>query len=205
MKQQWLQQSDNDKLIIIFGGWALGSTPFKHLTAQSDILLLSDYRDLSFSLELIRQYRHCNLIAYSFGIAAAGHALGAMPIEFTRKIAVCGSLFPCDDKRGISSATVRKMADDLTEQSLSRFAARAGGALPENMDLKVLQDELYVTIARGAAPYLQFDKVWLGRKDRIFSKENLQQAWIDQTEKTQWLEAGHNPFPLFETWEELLT
>lgn len=204
MKSQWLQRNGAEDLIVVFSGWALGAAPFAHLSGDAEVLLLSDYRTLDFDAEPLAAYARRSLIAYSFGVAAAGHALAAAELAFERKVAVCGSLHPADERLGISPDRVRQTADQLTETSLRQFARRAGAPLPEACDIPALRDELHAVIARGPAPDPGFDRIWLGRKDRIFPPDNLEMAWHDQAERVRWLETGHNPFAAFADWRDLL-
>ncbi len=204
MKTRWLQRDGADALILVFGGWALGAAPFAHLGGAADVLLLSDYRSLDFDLEPLRPYARRSLIAYSFGVATAGHALASGELNFGRKVAICGSLNPADEHLGIPPERVRQTADQLTETSLRQFARRAGSPLPEASDIPALRDELHAVIARGPAPDPGFDRIWLGRNDRVFLPENLEAAWRMQTDRVRWLEAGHNPFAAFIDWRDLL-
>ncbi|MGH7018247.1 MAG: pimeloyl-ACP methyl esterase BioG family protein [Brevundimonas sp.] len=204
MKTRWLQRHGADELILVFGGWALGAAPFAHLGGAADVLLLGDYRTLDFDLESLRQYARRSLIAYSFGVAAAGQVLASGELDFDHKIAVCGSLHPADERLGIPPERVRQTADQLTEANLRQFARRAGSSLPEHSDIPALQDELFAVIARGSAPDPGFDRIWLARSDRIFPPENLDAAWRDQADRVRWLETGHNPFAAFADWSDLL-
>lgn len=204
MKAQWLQRNDADALIVVFSGWALGAAPFAHLSGSTDVLLFSDYRTLDFDRETLAPYARRSLIAYSFGVAAAGHALASTELEFDRKVAACGSLHASDEHLGIPPERVRQTADQLTETSLRQFARRAGSPLPETCDIPTLRDELHAVIARGPAPDPGFDRVWLGRSDRIFPPENLEAAWREQGDRVRWLETGHNPFAAFAAWRDLL-
>lgn len=204
MKSQWLQRNGAEDLIVVFSGWALGAAPFAHLSGDAEVLLLSDYRTLDFDAEPLAAYARRSLIAYSFGVAAAGHVLASTELKFDRKVAVCGSLHPSDEQLGIPPERVRQTADNLSETSLRQFARRAGGSAPEASDIPALRDELLAVIARGSAPDPGFDRLWLARADRIFPSENLEAAWRDQAERVRWLETGHNPFPAFTDWRDLL-
>lgn len=204
MRRQWLQRNGAEDLIVVFSGWTLGAAPFAHLSGSADVLLLSDYRTLDFDVEPLAPYVRRNLIAYSFGVAATGHALASTELKFDRKVAVCGSLHPSDERFGIPPERVRQTADNLSETSLRQFARRAGSALPEDCDIAALQEELLAVIARGPAPNPGFNRVWLGRNDRIFASENLEAAWREQAERVRWLETGHNPFTAFADWRDLL-
>jgi biotin synthesis protein BioG len=204
MKAQWLQRDGADELIVVFGGWALGAAPFAHLGGETDVLLLTDYRRLDFDPEPLRPYARRSLIAYSFGVGGTGHALASKELDFDRMIAVCGSLHPVDERLGIPPERARQTADQLTETSLRQFSRRAGAPLPEASDIPALRDELHAVIARGPAPHPGFDRIWLGRNDRIFPPENLEAAWREQSDRVCWLDAGHNPFPAFADWRDLL-
>lgn len=204
MKSQWLQRNGADDLIVVFGGWALGAAPFAHLSGSAEVLLLSDYRTLDFELETLHPYARRSLIAYSFGVAAAGHALASTELAFDRKVAVCGSLHPSDERFGIPPHRVQQTADQLTETSLRQFARRAGSPPPEGSDIPALRDELLAVIARGPAADPGFDRIWLARADRIFPPENLKAAWRDQADRVRWLETGHNPFAAFTDWRDVL-
>jgi len=204
MRSQWLKRNGADDLIVVFGGWALGAAPFAHLSGSVDVLLLSDYRTLDFDVEPLAPYARRSLIGYSFGVAAAGHALASTELTFDRKVAACGSLHPSDERYGSPPERVRQTADNLSETSLRQFARRAGSPLPEASDIPALRDELLAVIARGPAPDPGFDRLWLARADRIFPPENLEAAWRNQAEQVRWLETGHNPFPAFGDWRDLL-
>ena len=204
MKSQWLQQNGADELIVVVGGWALGAAPFAHLSGSADVLLLSDYRTLDFDLETFAPYARRSLIAYSFGVAGAGHALASTELKFDHNVAVCGSLHPSDERFGIPPERVRQTAENLSETSLRQFARRAGSPAPEASDIPALRDELLAVIARGSAPDPGFDRLWLARADRIFPPENLEAAWRDQTDRVRWLATGHNPFAAFTDWRDLL-
>lgn len=204
MKTQWLQRNGADALILVFGGWALGAAPFAHLNGVADVLLLSDYRTLDFDPEPLRPYARRSLIAYSFGVAVAGHVLRSAELAFDRRVAVCGSLHPADERFGIPPERVRQTAEQLTETSLRQFARRAGSPLPAHSEIPALRDELHAVIARGAAPDPSFDRIWLGRNDRIFPPENLEAAWRDQSDQVRLLDTGHNPFSAFADWRDLL-
>lgn len=204
MRSQWLQRNGVDDLIVVFGGWALGAAPFAHLSGSADVLLLSDYRTQDFDAEPLAPYARRSLIGYSFGVAAAGHALASTELKFNRRVAVCGSLHPVDERLGIPPERARQTADNLSETSLRQFARRAGSPLPGDCDIPALQAELLAVIARGCAPDPEFDRVWLARGDRIFPPENLEAAWRDQADRVRWLETGHNPFAAFTDWRDLL-
>lgn len=209
MRTQWLQHRDADRLIVIFGGWALGPAPFAHLTGAEDVLFVEDWRLLDHDLSECGAYARCDLIAHSFGVAAAGHWLAAQtakdrPDPFTRKIAINGTLDPCHEQRGIPPELVRATADQLDLENLRRFCKRAGAPAPTAPDIRALRAELRAVLARGPAPSPGFDRIWLGQGDRIFPPAALALGWQDQHLPITWLKAGHTPFSLWQHWSEVL-
>ncbi len=204
MRAEWLQHRGAEGLIVVFGGWALSPAPFAHLTGEDDVLFAQDWRDLDHDLPEYAGYDRCLLLAHSFGVAAAGHWLASPGRRdpFQRKIAVNGTLFPCDPQRGIPPDLVRATAENLSPANLHRFCARAGSTPPSAPDLPALQAELMAVLARGPAPQLRFDRIWLGRQDRIFPPEALAQGFADQAEAIRWLDHGHTPFGLWQDWSQ---
>lgn len=205
MKARWLRNRQAPEVIVIFGGWALGPAVFSHLQTTADVLFVEDWRDLEEDLPQLATITNATLVAYSFGVAAAGHWLAAHPFAFRRKIAVSGTLFPVDAARGIPPAQVHATSKALSPATLARFAARAGAEPPSEPDIPALQAELHATEMRGPAPACasaySFDRIWLGRHDRIFPPANLARAWAGHP--VQWLETGHTPFPLWRDWSDL--
>jgi pimeloyl-[acyl-carrier protein] methyl ester esterase len=203
MKMTWLRQTGAEELILVFTGWAVGAAPFRHLTGSSDVLLLSDYRDLTCPALPSGTYRRISLVAYSFGVAAACH-LAPQIGPFARSTAISGTATPADDTTGIPPETIRQTEAHLTEVSLRQFARRAGCALEAPADIPALQAELRAVAGRQPAPPLRFDRIWLGHRDRVFPPENLARAWAGQAAQQHWLDCGHNPLALLTQWDEVL-
>ncbi|QFQ88980.1 DUF452 family protein [Paracoccus kondratievae] len=201
MKAEWLRRTGADHLIVVLTGWAVGAAPFRHLQGAADVLVLSDYRDLA-GPGRPQGYAATDLVAWSFGVAAACHL--PEPGGFRRKVAVCGSWSPCDDDLGIPRQIVRATAENLSARSLQQFARRAGCPVPGDADLQALGTELRAVMAREAGQVPTFDRIWLGAADRIFPLQNLRRAWQGWHEAVQELDCGHNPFVLWHDWSEVL-
>ena len=206
MRAEWLSRAGRADLLLVLGGWAVGAEPFRHLGTAADVLVLSDYRALDWHDAVTAGYDRVTLVAYSFGVAAAGAVLAQLPRPPVQLHAVCGSPFPCDARRGIAPGVLRATAEGLSEASLARFARRAGAPVPVPVpDIAALRDELHAVAARLPAPVPAFDRITLARRDRIFAPEALALAWEGQTSRLRWTETGHNPFAGWRHWTEALT
>lgn len=204
MRARWLRREGAEGLVVIFGGWSLGPAPFAHLSGAQDVLFLDDWREIPPDLALPQGYRERVLLAFSFGVAAAGHWLAQAGRDpFTRKVAVNGTLAPACPRHGIAPEQVRATADQLSPQSLARFAARAGAAPPEAPDLDALRSELHATLDRGAAPETRFDRILISRRDRIFPPSAMYRAWQSQAAAIRDIDAPHCPFARWSNWAEI--
>lgn len=203
MRWEWLQQTGSPDVIVVFGGWALGPSPFAALEGSQDVLFVEDWRDLDVDLPDLSAYQRRFLIAFSFGVAAAGHWLAAHALSFDRKVAVNGTLEPVSSDYGISPDMVEATAAGLNATSFAGFCRRAGVKSAPKIDVDARQEELRSVARRGATPKTQFDKVWLSRKDRIFPAASFEAAWADAP--VSWLpDAPHAPFAAMPTWQDWL-
>ncbi|WP_333684120.1 pimeloyl-ACP methyl esterase BioG family protein [Pontibaca methylaminivorans] len=206
MKVEWLHRGGAPSLIVVLTGWAAGAGPFRHLAGAGsgarDVLVLSDYRDLSMP-RWPEGYETVDLVAWSFGVAAACRLPPAG--LFRRRVALCGSWMPCDDDLGIPRALLQATKAGLSALSLQKFARRAGCDLPEDADIGALREELETVMGwEDVAVVPDFDRVVLGAADRIFSRRNLDRAWRGRAGRIEVLDCGHNPFGLWCDWDEVL-
>ncbi|MEC8573421.1 MAG: pimeloyl-ACP methyl esterase BioG family protein, partial [Pseudomonadota bacterium] len=163
MEIRWLKQNKAADVIVVFGGWAVGPDVFAHLAGPQDLLFASDYRNLDAELPDLSGYQNVTLVAWSFGVAAYAHWQKDRTDPFDRKIAVNGTLAPVDEARGIPPAVLAKTAEGLSEQSFAQFLRRTFNAPqpPRSIDVEARRAELHAVAARGAAPAVAFDQVWL--------------------------------------------
>jgi len=202
MKQTWLRREGTSELLVVMTGWAVGGEPFRHLTGETDVLMLSDYRELP-PLALPDGYAAVDLVAYSFGVAAA--CQWPTLTAFRRKVAVCGSWAPFDDARGIPREAMRAMAEGLSDASLRQFSRQAGCAVAPGAGLAALRAELDAVMAWPPGTPHVFDRIVLGKADRIFPLKNLNRAWESQVQsRVHVLRCGHNPFADWRGWADVL-
>ncbi|WP_170464662.1 pimeloyl-ACP methyl esterase BioG family protein [Ruegeria arenilitoris] len=206
MKQRWLSRNGANDLILIFGGWALGAAPFAGLVGGGDVLFVDDYTRLDDPLPDLEQYDHVDLIAFSFGVASAGHWLAQTGFRPKRLVAVSGTLCPADPERGITPDMIRATADNLTESSFAKFCRRAGleGPAPR-IDISAARAELHAVIDRGDCPDVVFDRIWIPERDRIIPTRAQEAAWHDHLDAVRSIAAPHVPFRSGQSWQEWLS
>ncbi|MBO9442834.1 DUF452 family protein [Phaeobacter italicus] len=205
MEIRWLKQNKAADVIVVFGGWAVGPDVFAHLAGPQDLLFASDYRNLDAELPDLSGYQNVTLVAWSFGVAAYAHWQKDRTNPFDRKIAVNGTLAPVDEARGIPPAVLAKTAEGLSEQSFAQFLRRTFNAPqpPRSIDVEARRAELHAVAARGAAPAVAFDQVWLSGRDRIFPPVNQHRAWDGATQR-ELPTAAHAPFDQFDSWQGVI-
>lgn len=208
MQSRWLKRTNGARRVIVFfGGWAIGPAPLAHLTGPEDVLFIDDYRDLDTDLPDLSAYDHRALIAFSFGISAFGHWQAGRANAFDHRVAINGSLSPIDARTGIPPRTFQRTLDGLTPASFQSFLALCYGdetPPPQTFDLPARRAELIATSARGPAPACPWDRIWISSTDRIFPPANLERAWQDQPDRIRRLDAPHLPFAHFQSWQEIL-
>lgn len=206
MNHVWLKQSrETTRVIVVFGGWAMGSDVLSSLEGTSDIIFVSDYRDLSKALPDLSAYAHRSLVAWSFGIASYCHWQNENADVFDRKIAINGSMTPVDRERGIPPQVMQKTIDTLSHDSFQIFLMRAyNGKVPQQtIDVSARKAELIAVLERGDAPSQTWDRIWLSTKDRIFPLANMERAWAAQSDAIRRIEAPHMPFAQWKNWNEI--
>lgn len=205
MQHQWLKRGPNaSQVIVIFGGWSIGAEAFAHLKTTTDILYISDYRDLAMDLPELHHYETRVLVAWSFGVASYCHWQQGRIDVFDLKIALNGSMTPIDRLSGIPPLIMQKTIDTLSNESFQVFLTRCYGKKQPHqpIDISARKAELIAVQSRdytGVA--LNWDKVWISCHDRVFPFVNMQRAW---QEPINVLDGPHVPFADWTSWEEVI-
>lgn len=206
MKHQWLAQSDDSRLTLVFGGWALGAVPFRGLTGGGSVLLVDDYTRLDDPLPDLAGFDRVEMLAFSFGVASAAHWLASTGFRPDRLVAVSGTLHPACADRGIAPDIVRATADQLSSASFIKFCRRAGlsADIPE-LDIEQARKELHAVVERGSAPDPGFDRVWISERDRIIPSNAQRAAWAATPDVVRGVAAPHVPFEPGQSWAEWMS
>lgn len=210
MKHVFIQRQHTPRLLLLFAGWGMDTTPFQSMErAGSDLLVCYDYRTLTFDEELCRSYQEITLIAWSMGVWAATQLLQNSSLPITRCIAINGTPYPIDDLRGIPTAIFQGTLAGLNDATLAKFQRRMCGsasayqqflAVAPTRPIEELKEELQA-IATGYATLppatLPWESARVGSADRIFPAENQLRAWEGVTPVRE-IEAAHYAAALFD-------
>lgn len=130
MKHTLIKNEGGKSLLILFLGWSCDPESVKSFTPKDwDLLLLYDYNDIQFPVEalaIMTEYEKFALAAHSFGVWVANHHLSKFP-TMTTTIAICGTLFPVDDKFGIPQRVFDLTLRSIQKEGIGKFNERMGG------------------------------------------------------------------------------
>lgn len=204
MQFEWAKRDNNKNIIVVFGGWAVGFAPLAHLEGDVDVLFVSDFRDIDADLPDLGAYENKSLVAFSFGVAGYAHWQAIHTDPFSFKVAINGTVTPVDRQSGIPPVIMQKTIDALDPNSLQVFLMRCFGEKQPffDADIAALKEELETVLQRGAAATIDFDKVIISDKDRIFLSANLKRAY--QNRDVVCVPGPHIPFGAWSRWEEVL-
>ena len=190
MRHLFVSEGTNTRLILFFCGWAMDAAPFAGLhRAGYDVVVLWDYRSFAIDWSFIAHYKEVCVVAWSFGVYAAAVTTVALENRITKRIAVNGTLYPVDRRRGIPESVFNATLESLSPRGLEKFYRRmAGGneafkkfalAIPER-DIDELREELEVFApCEFMRPQLatRWDLAIIGRDDAIIPAANQWRAW----------------------------
>ena len=190
MKQHFIINNSQKQLLLFFAGWGMDETPFLHIQpAGCDWMICYDYRSLEFDTTLMQAYSEITLIAWSMGVWAASQVLSKVSLPIRRRIAINGTPFLIDEKRGIPPAIFMGTLEGLNEASLRKFQRRmcADGNVFARFQLTAPErsiEELKEELAAVAEQYqilptgtFAWEQAIIGESDRIFPPTNQRAAW----------------------------
>lgn len=190
MNYKLVKSQGNNRVILIFSGWAMDDTPFRHVSRPGyDTLVVWDYRNFDIDWSVVAPYDEIVLIAWSMGVYAASSTIHAINQKISAKIAVNGTISPVDNLRGIPEHIYTATAATLNERNLQKFMRRMCGdrqtfehfmqAAPQRQ-IDELVDELNAIYPEpwfGNVKVTDWDRAVIGRDDAIFPACNQQRAW----------------------------
>lgn len=218
MKSIWLHQHQKERLIIFCNGWGMDATPFLPLGARDhDVLMLSDYRDLTLDFEpapLFRRYQHTILVSWSMGVWVGQQIFQPWLHCLQGAIAINGTLCPIHDQFGIPvqlyAATLeqfsaasrlkfyRRMCRD--RQTLDTFLGHQPQRSVESqtLELAALQGQVNCQPAEDAI----YTKVMIAGQDLVVPTANQIAFW--QGRDILQVEGSHFLFYGWNSWDELV-
>ena len=111
--------------MLFFAGWGSEENLFRHPVEEGyDYLLCFDYRTLDFDYTPIEGYTEIRLLAWSMGVWVASRVFTGHSFSWQMKLAVNGTPFPIDDRRGIPEMIFKGTLEHFSEDTLTRFRRR---------------------------------------------------------------------------------
>ena len=203
MKYKWLNRANNNKLIIFFNGWGMDDCVVKHLEYEDyDVLMFYDYNSLEtdFDFSVITGYSQKYLLAWSMGVMIAT----LFDVNYTKKIAVNGTLKPIDDNYGIPlriyNLTVKNFSSASAEKFIKNMFLRTTEFPKINREFENIKSELQALLNYRAKQDFKYDKIILSSDDKIIPSKNQIAFWGIEPN----IVSGHAPFNCFRKWSELL-
>ncbi len=219
MIANWLRHTESaSKLIVFFNGWGFAQNVVAHLkiNADTNLLVVSDYRDLDSNLIDFEPYKHRSVIAWSFGVANYAAWQQTRPDIFDTKIAINGTLQGVNRQLGIPKKVVQHTIDTLNMESYREFLNRCFNATCisdlanltpaiSDSELEIKKHELQSIKNRDYSKNQtsKWDHIWISKQDRIFPCKNQIRAWQDHQYSI--IDAAHAPFSLWTDWQDLLS
>ena len=205
------------ELLLVFAGWSASAELFNDLEMPSntDLWICSDYRTLTFAEDL-STYKSVRVVAWSLGVWVAAKLLSEKGIQPIESIAINGTACPISDQFGIPEAIFKGTLEQLIPNGMSRFNRRMCGSrecLKQYEALAPMRplDELYTELAAlydaiqidpDLSASFSWDLAIIGREDRIFPAENLQNYWNNRSQ-IRTIAAPHYPFYQWTNWNQL--
>lgn len=191
MKQVFTQQCQHSRLFLFFAGWGADEGLFDYpLHPDFDYLICYDYSDLDFDLKLLNGYSDIYLFAWSMGVYAATQVFAShsqIPIRY--RMAINGTIYPKDNRRGLSEQTFKRMLLAFSPSLLVWFRHQICGNTNQvkaflshkpyrsveslHNELKAVNDRLQTT----SLAWMPWDKAIIGQFDRIILPDCQHTAW----------------------------
>lgn len=205
MKYKWLNQKNNQKLIVFFNGWGMDENIISHLECEDyDILTFYDYNTLEtdFDFNLLNNYDNKFLIAWSMGVMI-GSIFSSKLDKLNQSIAINGTLKPIDAEYGIHPKIYDLTIKGFDEKGRKKFISSMFDIEPNlicNRTLKDQQSELIALKNNAANEDFKYTKVLISDNDKIIPTKSQIKFW--KTEAN--IKSGHCPFFKYSKWSELI-
>lgn len=220
MKSCWLNNQNNENLIVFFAGWSFDEKPFKFLQCNDfDVLFVYDYNDFKLPEELknIKNYKHKYLITWSMGVFVA-NLFKNLFSDFEYKMAINGTISPVDNEFGIPikmfELTLKHAKIGLegkfyknvfqTEEEFQEYSKTPVGRTIENRVSEL--ENLYTEIKNHKELEIQkfYDFAIVSDFDKIIPPKNQIVSHNQNKVRVLSLPYGHFPFYHYSKWNEIL-
>lgn len=205
MKSKYVSRNSSDRLILIFAGWGMDWHLFSDLSRPGyDILIIWDYKDLSFNWKPLSKYNEICLIAWSMGVFAASITIHEIEQRITTRIAINGTLVPIDEAYGISPAIWHGTLNALSPGTWRKFQRRMCSSAAQFEDYTTrasqrtiadIKEELIALETHTlfhADEIKRWDMAIVSLHDGIFPYTNQIRAWSSLA-PVRIVDSGHLP------------
>lgn len=189
MKWKFFKKEGNDRLILIFGGWSTDSDFYSGINFNGwDVLVVTNYSNPDFPIELLDGYSTIYLFAWSLGVYAAQIL---PPEKITIAIAVNGTEQPVNNMMGIPVSIYDGTLKNLNERNLLKFRKRMCGDKYDSVknlfhephistlkkELEFIKEDYFKRLEEKNFTKIPWTRVIIAENDLIFSPENQLNFW----------------------------
>jgi len=218
MKSEWLHRQQKERLIILCNGWGMDANPFLPLGAREyDVLILSDYRDLSLDCDLatlIDSYQSAFLVSWSMGVWVGQQIFQPWSHRLQGAIAINGTLCPIHDQFGIPEQIYGATLEQFHAASRQKFYRRMcrdrkvfdtflthqpqRSVVDQRWELVALQRQVSCQTAEDAI----YRHIVIAGQDMVVPTTNQLAFW--QGRAIRLVEGNHFLFYRWNSWDELM-
>ena len=205
---QKIKVQGHKKLLLFFAGWGMDEQLFLHYDPKGfDFILVYNYSRLDFDYTVLKGYNEIKVLAWSLGVWAASQVLQGMDLPVRSAVAINGTIWPVNDKKGIPAGIYEVTMCQLSQASLLKFRRRICGskevlerflAIAPKRSLEDLKAELiavYALSTKVAPSNFQWERAFISSRDLTFPTQNQRLAW--QNTPYTLMDEPHYPGRLF--------
>ncbi|MEG1582952.1 MAG: DUF452 family protein [Cetobacterium sp.] len=195
------------QLIMFFNGWGMDENAIKHLILDSGYKLecinfpyLTDHINFS-------NFEKIFVIGWSFGVFYASKFILENPHLKCYSIAINGTPYIIGPF-GISPKMFNLTLETLSNENIFKFYDNMGASrqlLTKAPNLKQLQNELIYILENQPSKHASFDKVFLGKMDRIIPYSKQLKFYQKDSRNIISLDCEHYPFKAFTNWRNIIS
>ncbi len=208
MKYKLISQSpESPEVTLWFLGWGFDYSIEPFLPREEgDVVLIWDYSDLTFDLDLSR-WSSFSIKAWSMGVwAAEMFMLSRSDLKISHTEAYCGTARPADANSGIGAEAIQLTIDFWSDANRRKFARKIAidAALAANVEPLLairssdsqkaeLQSILDAQAAKAEGAVI-WDKAIVSKRDRIFPPAAQLNWWEFHACEVEQRDIPHWPF-----------
>ncbi|MDX8336391.1 pimeloyl-ACP methyl esterase BioG family protein [Candidatus Cetobacterium colombiensis] len=192
-------------LILFFNGWGMNEDIIKNIIPKDNMTVKCiNYPYIVKDIEFFK-YKHIFVVGWSFGVYYASKFLLENKYLNCTSIAING--VPClIGEYGISLKMFKLTLNTLSNDNLKKFYLNMGLSLkffPKKPNLEILKKELSDILNSSFENHCKFDRVFLGKYDRIIPYSKQLKFYTKESSFITTLDCGHYPFETLKNWRDI--